>query len=89
MENEIIQRVIKCNAKDCNIKIVINFRTVIIDDKKELESLEMFPLCEVHKKQLNDTLVRIKNHFTDDELKEKIAKDIATNVAEAFIKKKN
>lgn len=83
-----MKTVIKCMAKDCLVKIIIQVKKIIIDEKEQLEPKEMLNLCPRHKNQFDEKLTEIKKHFTKSELKTKIATDIATNVAQVF-KEKN
>ena len=77
-------------AKDCQVKIIINIKKVIIDEQEQLEPKEMLNFCPRHKDQFVAKLTEIKKHFTKSQLKAKIATDIATNVAQAFkFKEKN
>lgn len=83
-----MKTIIKCMAKDCLVKIIIEVKTIIINGQKQLEPKEMLNFCPRHKDQFGSKLTEIKKHFTKSELKTKIATDIATNVAEKYIDNK-
>lgn len=78
---------IKCMAKDCKVKIIIEVNKIIIDNKKQYEPKEILNFCEIHKKQFNNKLKEIKQNYTQNNLNNKFIKDISNNVVNKYNKK--
>ncbi|WP_395473129.1 hypothetical protein [Spiroplasma endosymbiont of Nomada rufipes] len=78
---------IKCMAKNCKVKIIIEVNKVIIDNKEQFEPKEMLNFCLIHKEQFNNKLKEIKQNYTENNLNNKFIKDISTNVVNKYNKK--
>lgn len=79
---------IKCMAKNCKVKIIIEVNKIIIDNKEQYEPKEMLNCCPKHKEQFNNKLKEIKNHYTKNNLNNKFIKDISNNVVNKYNKNK-
>ncbi len=77
---------IKCMAKNCQVKIIIEVNKIIIDNKEEFELKEILNFCQIHKEQFNNKLKEIKTYYNNN-LNNKFIKDISTTVVNKYNKK--